>query len=132
KTRASIKTLTEMTPTTALVLQADGTTETVDVDDVEKGDRVLVKTGAAIPVDGVVVDGSGYADEAAVTGESRAVKKTTNDQVYSGTMLSDGYLQVEATKVGDDTTFAKIIELVEDAQDTKSHAEKFIDRFAKY
>ncbi|MFC6314719.1 heavy metal translocating P-type ATPase [Lapidilactobacillus achengensis] len=132
KTRASIKSLTEMTPTTALVVQANGDVAEVDVDDVDVDDEVLVKTGAAIPVDGVVVAGTGYADEAAVTGESRAVKKSQNDQVFSGTMLSDGYLHVKATKVGDDTTFAKIIELVEDAQDTKSHAEKFIDRFSKY
>ncbi|WP_179394673.1 heavy metal translocating P-type ATPase [Lacticaseibacillus absianus] len=131
KTRASIRSLTEMAPTTAVVLQADGTTETVAVDDVEEDDIVVVKTGAALPVDGVVVQGDGYADEAAVTGESRAVHKRVGDPVFSGTMLADGALQVQATKVGDDTTFAKIVELVEDAQDTKSHAEKFIDRFAQ-
>ncbi|WP_225049351.1 heavy metal translocating P-type ATPase [Lacticaseibacillus kribbianus] len=132
KTRESIRSLTDMAPTTAQVLQEDGTTEETDVDDVEVDDVVVVKTGAAIPVDGVVVDGSGYADEAAVTGESRAVKKAAGAQVFSGTILSDGALNVRATKVGDDTTFAKIVELVEDAQDTKSHAEKFIDRFAQY
>ncbi|WP_125708402.1 heavy metal translocating P-type ATPase [Lacticaseibacillus porcinae] len=132
KTRESIKSLTEMAPTTAQVVQADGSLDEIDVDDVDEGDVVRVKTGAAIPVDGNVVSGSGYADEAAVTGESRAVSKQVGDPVFSGTMLSDGFLDVEATKVGDDTTFAKIVELVEDAQDTKSHAEKFIDRFAQY
>lgn len=132
RTRASIKSLTEMTPATAVVVQDDGSTEEVDVDDVEIDDIVLVKTGAAIPVDGVVVEGNGYADEAAVTGESRAVNKDINDQVFSGTILSNGFLKIKATKVGDDTTFAKIVELVEDAQDTKSHAEKFIDRFSQY
>ncbi|MDT2614047.1 heavy metal translocating P-type ATPase [Enterococcus dongliensis] len=132
KTRESIKALTEMAPTTASVLQADGTTEEVAIDDVEEGDVVLVKTGGAIPVDGQVVDGKGYADEAAVTGESKQVVKTTGDEVFSGTILADGFLKIEATKVGDDTTFAKIIELVEEAQDTKSHAEKFIDRFSQY
>lgn len=132
KTRQSIKSLTEMAPTTATVVQADGTTEEVDVDDVDEGDIVLVKTGGSIPVDGQVVEGHGYTDEAVVTGESREVGKQVQDSVYSGTMLSDGYLKIEATKVGDDTTFAKIIELVEDAQDTKSHAEKFIDQFSQY
>lgn len=132
KTRASIKSLTEMTPTTAEVVRNDGSTEEIEVDDVEVGDIVLVKTGAAIPVDGVVVEGNGYANEAAITGESRAVNKAVTSSVYSGTILSDGFLKVQATKVGDDTTFAKIVELVEDAQDTKSHAEKFIDRFAQY
>lgn len=132
KTRQSIKSLTQMAPTTALVLDADGNSEEVDVDDVEKGDIVLVKTGASIPVDGKVVEGHGYTDESVVTGESKQVAKTQDDEVFSGTLLSDGYLKIAATKVGDDTTFAKIIELVEDAQDTKSHAEKFIDRFATY
>lgn len=132
KTRASIKGLTEMAPQTAQVEQDDGTVEEEDVDDVEKGDHVIVKTGAAIPVDGVVVDGTGYVDEAAITGESRAVAKQKGAQVYAGTNLHDGFLKVEATKVGDDTTFGKIIELVEDAQDAKSPAEQFIDKFAKY
>ncbi|WP_122647169.1 heavy metal translocating P-type ATPase [Enterococcus mediterraneensis] len=132
KTRASIKALTEMAPTTASIVLADGTIEEVEIDDVEEGDIVLVKTGGAIPVDGQVIDGKGYADEAAVTGESKQVVKTQGDEVFSGTILADGYLKIEATKVGDDTTFAKIIELVEEAQDTKSHAEKFIDRFSQY
>ncbi|BAP84878.1 cadmium transporting P-type ATPase [Paucilactobacillus hokkaidonensis JCM 18461] len=132
KTRQSIKSLTEMAPTTATIVNADGTTEEIDIDDVDEGDVVLVKTGASIPVDGKVVEGHGYTDESVVTGESREVGKQVKDDVFSGTMLSDGYLKIEATKVGDDTTFAKIIELVEDAQDTKSHAEKFIDRFSQY
>ncbi|WP_270235343.1 heavy metal translocating P-type ATPase [Lacticaseibacillus suilingensis] len=132
KTRASIKSLTAMAPTTAELVSDDGSIETVDVDEVEEGDVVLVKTGGAIPVDGTVIEGQGYTDEAAVTGESRAVTKNTCDRVFSGTLLSDGYVKIKATKVGEDTTFGKIIELVEDAQDTKSHAEKFIDRFAQY
>ncbi|WP_390404952.1 heavy metal translocating P-type ATPase [Lacticaseibacillus jixiensis] len=132
KTRESIKSLTEMAPTTAAVVQPDGTTEDVDVDDVDEGDIVLVKTGGSIPVDGVVVDGQGYTNESAITGESKEISKAAGDQVYSGSLLSNGYVQIKATKVGDDTTFAKIVELVEDAQDTKSHAEKFIDRFSQY
>ncbi|GAK47150.1 cadmium-transporting ATPase [Secundilactobacillus oryzae JCM 18671] len=132
KTRESIKSLTEMAPTTALVVQDDGTTEEVDIDDVDEGDIVLVKTGASIPVDGKIVEGQGYTDESAVTGESKEIAKNVNDEVFSGTIVSDGFLKIEATKVGDDTTFAKIVELVEDAQDTKSHAEKFIDRFSTY
>ncbi|WP_338216739.1 heavy metal translocating P-type ATPase [Lacticaseibacillus salsurivasis] len=132
KTRASIKSLTAMAPTTAELVNDDGSIETVDVDEVEEGNVVLVKTGGAIPVDGTVIEGQGYTDEAAVTGESRAVTKNTGDSVFSGTLLSDGYVKIKATKVGEDTTFGKIIELVEDAQDTKSHAEKFIDRFAQY
>ncbi|MFU2190696.1 heavy metal translocating P-type ATPase, partial [Lacticaseibacillus paracasei] len=131
KTRTAIKGLTDMSPTTATLVTADGTEE-VDVDDVDEGDVVLVKTGSQVPVDGVVVEGNGYLNEASITGEARQVNKQLNDSVYSGTMVENGYLKIKATQVGDDTTFAKIIELVEEAQDTKSKAEKFIDRFAQY
>lgn len=132
KTRESIKTLTEMAPTTAEVVQDDGSIVETDVDDVDEGDIVLVKTGGQVPIDGDVVEGSGYLNEASVTGESKLVTKQVGDGVFSGTILDNGTLKIKATKVGDDTTFAKIVELVEDAQDTKSHAEKFIDQFAKY
>ncbi|WP_412990443.1 heavy metal translocating P-type ATPase [Pediococcus siamensis] len=132
KTRESIKTLTEMAPTTAEVVTSEGQVEETDIDDVEKGDLVLVKTGGQIPIDGKITEGIGYLNEASVTGESKLVTKHVGDDVYSGTILDNGTLKIQATKVGDDTTFAKIVELVEDAQDTKSHAEKFIDQFAKY
>ncbi|GIP69900.1 cation-transporting ATPase [Lactiplantibacillus pentosus] len=131
KTRTAIKGLTDMSPTTATLVTADGKEE-VDVDDVDEGDVVLVKTGSQVPVDGVVVEGNGYLNEASITGEARQINKQLNDSVYSGTMVENGYLKIKATQVGDDTTFAKIIELVEEAQDTKSKAEKFIDRFAQY
>ncbi|AUI79991.1 copper-translocating P-type ATPase [Lactiplantibacillus pentosus] len=131
KTRTAIKGLTDMSPTTATLVTADGTEE-VDVDDVDEGDVVLVKAGSQVPVDGVVVEGNGYLNEASITGEARQINKQLNDSVYSGTMVENGYLKIKATQVGDDTTFAKIIELVEEAQDTKSKAEKFIDRFAQY
>ncbi|MCG0911714.1 heavy metal translocating P-type ATPase [Lactiplantibacillus plantarum] len=131
KTRTAIKGLTDMSPTTATLVTDDGTEE-VDVDDVDEGDVVLVKTGSQIPVDGIVVEGNGYLNEASITGEARQINKQLKDSVYSGTMVENGYLKIKATQVGDDTTFAKIIELVEEAQDTKSKAEKFIDRFAQY
>lgn len=132
KTRHSIKDLTEMAPTTALVVNEDGETEETDVDFVDVDDIVLVKAGGQIPVDGEIVDGSGHINEASITGESKLVTKKAGDQVFSGTMLDNGTVKVRATKVGDDTTFGKIVELVEDAQDTKSPAEKFIDKFATY
>ncbi|MBW0264475.1 heavy metal translocating P-type ATPase [Lentilactobacillus parabuchneri] len=132
KTRHSIKDLTEMAPTTALVVDDDGETEETDVDFVDVDDVVLVKAGGQIPVDGEIVDGSGHINEASITGESKLVTKNVGDQVFSGTMLDNGTVKVRATKVGDDTTFGKIVELVEDAQDTKSPAEKFIDKFATY
>lgn len=131
KTRTAIKGLTDMSPTTATLVTDDGTEE-VDVDDVDEGDVVSVKTGSQVPVDGIVVEGNGYLNEASITGEARQINKQLKDSVYSGTMVENGYLKIKATQVGDDTTFAKIIELVEEAQDTKSKAEKFIDRFAQY
>lgn len=132
KTRESIRALSAMAPQTAQVLAADGTTTTVGVDDVEIDDQVLVKAGAQVPVDGQVVQGSAYVNEASITGEAQLVKKIVGDAVYSGAIVDNGTLTVTATQVGDDTTFAQIIELVEEAQDSKSPAEKFIDRFATY
>ncbi|MEG0293682.1 heavy metal translocating P-type ATPase [Enterococcus sp.] len=132
KTRDSVKSLIAMAPTTALVLNEDGEVEEVEIDFVDEGDRLLVKTGAQVPVDGVVLFGEGFIDEASVTGESFPVKKKVGDNVFAGTILTNGTLQVEAERVGEDTTFGKIIELVEEAQDSKSVMEKFINKFAKY
>lgn len=128
KTRSSIKELSQMAPTRALF--ADG--REIDIDKVKVGDKLLIKTGSQVPVDGRVYSGSAFVNESAITGESQEVKKNSGEQVFSGSILVNGSLYVTAEKVGEDTTFGKIIELVEEAQDTKSPAEKFIDRFAKY
>lgn len=131
-TRSAIKELTEMAPESALKQMTDGSFEEVDVDDVDEGDILLVKTGAKVPVDGTVLFGEGHINEASITGESVPVGKKTDSQVFAGTILENGTIQILANKVGEDTTFGKIIELVEEAQDSKSEAERFIDRFAKY
>lgn len=131
-TRSAIKELTEMAPESALKQMTDGSFEEVDVDDVDEGDILLVKTGAKVPVDGTVLSGEGHINEASITGESVPVGKKTDSQVFAGTILENGTIQILANKVGEDTTFGKIIELVEEAQDSKSEAERFIDRFAKY
>ena len=132
KTRSAIKELVEMVPETALRQTADGDFEEVDLDDLDEGDIVLVKTGGKIPVDGEVVSGSGTANEDSITGESMPLDKKPGDPVYAGTILENGTIRIEAEKVGDETTFGKIIELVEEAQDSKSQAERLIDRFSKY
>lgn len=132
KTRDSVKSLIAMAPTTALILDDNGEAEEVEIDFVDEGDRLLVKTGAQVPVDGFVLFGEGFIDEASVTGESFPVKKKLGDKVFAGTILTNGTLQIEAEKVGEDTTFGKIIELVEEAQDSKSAMEKFINKFSKY
>lgn len=132
KTRKAVYDLTKMAPKTALVLQDDGATEEEDIDFIDLGEKILIKTGDQVPVDGKIVAGSGYLNEANVNGESKPADKKQGDQVYAGTILEDGTLTVETTAAGDDTTFGKIIEMVEEAQDSKSHTEKLINRFSKY
>jgi len=132
QTRSAIKELTEMAPESALKQKEDGEFEEVEVDEVDVGDILLVKTGAKVPVDGTVLSGEGHINEASITGESVPVSKWKDTQVYAGTILENGTLQIVADRVGEDTTFGKIIELVEEAQDSKSEAERFIDRFSKY
>lgn len=131
KTRGAIKALTKLAPTTAWRM-TDGEPEEIDADEVEEGDRLLVKTGGKIAADGVVVQGEGHVNEASITGESVPLHKTPGDKLYAGTILESGTLEMEALKVGEDTTFSRIIQLVEEAQDAKSPAERFIDRFARY
>lgn len=94
KTRGAIQSLTEMAPTTALLVGDDGETEEVDVDDLEEGNIVLVKAGGQVPVDGKVVSGTGYVNESSITGESRPVNKADGDGVYSGAMVESGTLPV--------------------------------------
>ena len=132
KTRSAIKELTQMAPETALKQMDDGTFEEVDVEDVDVGDILLVKTGGKVPVDGTVRSGEGSINEASITGESIPVSKEEGSSVYAGTILDNGTIQIVADRVGEDTTFGKIIELVEEAQDSKSEAERFIDQFSKY
>lgn len=131
KTRSAIKELINMAPETAYKL-SEGEFSEVSIDEVEIGDTLLVKTGSKVPVDGTVIIGEAYINQASITGESFPVQKTLGSLVYAGTILENGTLQVKADRVGEDTTFGKIIELVEEAQDSKSQVERFIDRFAKY
>lgn len=132
KTRSAIKELTEMAPEVALKQLKNGEFEEVAIEEVDVGDILLVKTGAKIPVDGTVLTGEGHINEASITGEAVSVSKKKDSGVYAGTILENGTLQITADRVGEDTTFGKIIELVEEAQDSKSEAERFIDRFSKY
>ena len=132
KTRSAIKALTEMAPESAMKKMENGEFELVDVDEVDIGDILMVMTGSKVPVDGTVIIGEGSINEASITGESLPVQKSLDAKVFAGTILENGTLQVVADRVGEDTTFGRIIELVEEAQDSKSEAERFIDRFSKY
>lgn len=132
KTRSAIRELTEMAPETAWKLTEKGIFLEVSLEEVDRGDTLLVKTGARIPVDGRILRGEGHVNEASITGEALPLGKGEGERVFAGTILEDGTLQIEAERVGEDTTFGKIIQLVEEAQDSKSEAERFIDRFSRY
>lgn len=132
QTRSAIKELTEMAPETAFKQLTGGQFAEVDIDEVEEGDILLVKTGAKIPVDGRVTTGKGYVNEANITGESLPLKKEKGDEVFAGTIMDNGTIQIVADRVGEDSTFGKIIDLVEEAQDSKSEAERFIDQFSRW
>jgi len=132
KTRSAIQSLTQMAPQSALKLTESKDIVEIPVEEVKVNDILLVKTGAKIPVDGIIISGEGYLDEATITGESKQAHKTVGDEVFAGTILENGTIQIKASKVGEDTTFNKIIALVEEAQDAKSKTERFIDRFSKY
>lgn len=129
RTRSSLRDLIDMTPVEATVIRPEGNV-TISADDLVKGDRVLIRSGERVAVDGTIVSGQALIVEAAITGESVPANKAIDDQVYSGTIVDNGYIEVLADRVGDDTTFSKIIEMVEDAQETKTRAQKFLDKFA--
>ncbi|MDN6657221.1 MAG: HAD-IC family P-type ATPase, partial [Staphylococcus simulans] len=132
RTRRSIQSLTELSPEEALIKQADGSRTLVSIEEVSKGDRIILTAGSRVPVDGHIIEGEGTFNEASITGESVPLTKRQQDTLYSSTILESGYVEMIADKVGEDTAFAKIIDLIEEAQETKSNTERFLDRFAKW
>ncbi|MDN6300274.1 MAG: cadmium-translocating P-type ATPase, partial [Micrococcaceae bacterium] len=131
KTRSALAELVAVAPDVAIVLR-DGEQQEVPAHQVRMGEIVLVKNGAKIPVDGQVVSGTGAIDEASITGESLPVEKSKADQVFAGTVSRGGFLQVLATGIGADTTLARIIHRVEEAQDAKAKTQAFMDRFSSW
>ncbi|SMQ84199.1 Cd2+/Zn2+-exporting ATPase [Bacillus sp. OV166] len=131
KARQSIRSLMDISPKEALIRR--GNQEfTVEVDDIRIGDILIVKPGQKIAMDGKVVKGLSAVNQAAITGESVPVSKTIDDEVFAGTLNEEGMLEVKVTKHVDDTTIAKIIHLVEEAQAERAPSQAFVDRFAKY
>lgn len=128
--RQSIRLLMEMTPKQALIRRSNQEI-TVSVDDIQVGDIMIVKPGQKLAMDGVVIKGASSVNQAAITGESIPVHKTVNDEVYAGTLNQEGFLEVKVTKQVEDTTMAKIIHLVEEAQAQRAPSQRFVDRFAK-
>lgn len=131
KTRSAIKALLDLAPVTARVLRAGKEIE-LSADEVIKEDIVLVKPGEKISVDGTIVEGKAYINQSAITGESMPVNKEVDDTVFSGTIIESGYLKIRADRVGEDTTFSRILEMVEEAQDKKAKTQKFLEVFSKY
>ena len=128
--RRSLRSLLELAPPTARVLRG-GDELVLPVEQVQVGDRLRVRPGEKIPLDGVIVAGTSSIREAAITGEALPVDKGAGDSVYAGTLNGEGVLEIEATRRAHDTTLARVIELVERAQEERAPAQAFIDRFAR-
>lgn len=130
KTGSAIEALIDLAPKSATVVAEDGTETTVDVDSILPGQVLRVRPGESIPVDGVVLEGSSAVDESALTGESIPVEKTAGDTVNAATVNRTGSFTFRATRVGADTSLAKIIQLVEDANATKAPIARMADKVA--
>ncbi len=127
KTTDALKSLMKLAPKTAVILDGD-TEKTVEISQVQVGDRFVVRPGDSIPVDGIVRQGESAVNEAALTGESVPVEKQAGDKVSAATINTSGYMVCEATKVGDDTTLAGIIKMVSEAAATKAPIAKIADK----
>ena len=127
KTTDALKNLMKMAPRTATV-ERDGKETVVDIDEVRPGDIFCVRPGEAIPVDGVIIEGDTAVDESALTGESIPVDKTTGNSVSAATVNQSGFIRARADRVGEDTTFSKIIQMVSDAAATKAPIARIADR----
>lgn len=131
RTRSALTALVAVAPRVAVVLR-DGEPVEVPATDVRAGEVVLVRNGATVPVDGAVVAGAGAVDEATITGEALPVEKGPGERVFAGTLSRGGVLQVRVTGVGADTTLARIIRRVEEAQDAAAPTQAFMERFSAW
>ena len=131
RARKAISSLMKLSPLVALLKERDSFRE-VPVEQVKPGDIIAIKSGARIPLDGEVISGESDVDQAPITGESVPVEKKKGDTVFAGTINGAGSLEVRVTKLSSDTTLAKIIHLVEEAQSQKAPSQRFVDVFAKY
>ncbi|MBR7020331.1 MAG: heavy metal translocating P-type ATPase [Lachnospiraceae bacterium] len=127
RTTDALRNLMKMAPRTA-VIERDGKELTVDIDEVQKGDVFVVKPGESIPVDGVILEGNTAVDESALTGESIPVDKTAGDAVSAATINQSGFFKARASRVGEDTTFSRIIQMVSDAAATKAPIARIADK----
>ncbi|QRI64039.1 cadmium-translocating P-type ATPase [Shinella sp. PSBB067] len=131
KARDSIRSLSALVPKTAL-LEGEGGTREVPAESLAVGAIIFVRPGDRISADGTIIEGESAIDEAPVTGESTPVRKETGDTVFAGTVNGDAALRIRVTAAAADNTIARVIKLVEEAQESKAPTERFIDRFSKY
>ena len=131
KARKSIASLLKLVPETATV-KKDGKNITLHTHEVETGNILVIKPGDKIPLDGIIINGSSFINQAAITGESLPVCKEIGDDIFAGTINEEGYLEIEVTKRSDETVLSKIVKLVKESQNKRSQTENFIDKFAKY
>jgi Cd2+/Zn2+-exporting ATPase len=131
RTRQSIRSLMTLSPKNACVKQ-DGTEKLLPVEEVAPGARILIRPGERIPLDGIVTGGSSSVNQSTVTGEAVPVEKQAGDRLFAGTLNENGILEATVTKHYRDSTLARIIHLVEEAQAGKAPLQQFVDRFAKY
>ncbi len=132
KSRQSITDLMSIAPEYANLVREDGQVDQVDPEEVSVGDIILVRAGEKIPVDGTIIEGESYIDTAALTGESVPRRSAKGDAVISGCVNGEGILKVQVDKAYEDSTVARILDLVENASNKKSRMENFITRFARY
>ena len=132
RSRRSITELMDIVPEYANLELEDGSLETIDADEVEPGSILVIRAGERIPVDAEVLSGESLIDTAALTGESVPRSVHAGDEVISGCVNGDGLLRVRALKAFEDSTVSKVLEMVEEASEKKSHTENFITRFARY
>ena len=130
RTTDAIASLMNLAPKTALLVGDDGVEREVPVEQVQVGDILAVRSGASVPVDGVVVEGAASLDESALTGESVPVDKAAGGELSAGTVAVSGYVRMRATRVGDDTSLAHIIKLVDDATSSKAPIQRIADRIS--
>lgn len=131
RSRQAIRGLLKLYPSEAKV-RRDGKIEVLKIEQINIGDVVLIEPGERIPVDGLIINGRSAVDQSPITGESMPVEKNVGDKIFAGTLNQQGALDVKATQAAHDTTLARIIKLVEEAQDSKAPTERFLDTFEQY